>query len=381
MANTIKCPNCGKQVEISDAFKREIEEQIIAVERRKAQEQISAAVRQAEEKAEAKIQGELASKFKLLEEEANEEKQRNKRLLQQLEDLMRQMRELRREREEQKLKVERQMAEKETKIWQEAREKSVEEQKLKIKERDLQIEQLRKALEEAQRRAAQGSQQIQGEILELDLEELLKKEFPNDIIEPVGKGVGGADIRQIVRSLKGVKCGVILWELKRTKNWSDKWIAKLKDDLRAEVANIPVIVSEALPEEAKAGIGMKENIWICSPKFAIYLALLFRQRLLDVGYEKAINAYRGEKADLVYAFVTSHEFRQQVEAIVEVHKEMREQVERERRVFTKSWQQREAQLKRMLLSTAVIYGKLQGIAGKGMPQIKGLELLELESGN
>ncbi|MFC1710413.1 DUF2130 domain-containing protein, partial [Patescibacteria group bacterium] len=222
----------------------------------------------------------------------------------------------------------------------------------------------------------QGSQQLQGEVLELDFEQLLKNNFKNDKIEPVEKGVKGADVRQTVKSPRGISCGVILWETKRTKAWSDSWIDKLKDDLRAEKANIPVIVSMVLPKDMDGELGFKDGVWISSFSLALPLAQLLRKNLLDVGYQKAVSAHRGEKADHLYEYITSHEFRQQVEAMIEVYVQMKGQVTKERVAYEKMWKQREKQVDRLFSSTANVVGAIQGEVGQTAFQIKGLELLE-----
>ena len=231
-----------------------------------------------------------------------------------------------------------------------------------------------KAVEEAHRKGAQGSQQLQGEVQELDLEELLKKEFPGDTIEPIGKGVLGADVRQIVRSPRGMDCGHILWESKRTKAWSDSWVDKLKEDLRSDKANIPAIISETLPEEIKTGIGLRNGIWVASPALSLPLAMLLRKALLDSARQKMIAQNQLSKAEELYGYITGHEFAHQVEAMVETYKDMQEQIIRERTAFEKSWKQREAQVGRLLSGVAGIYGSMQGIAGSSLPTISKLEL-------
>jgi hypothetical protein len=247
---------------------------------------------------------------------------------------------------------------------------------LEVAEIKKQLEDTKKALEDAQRKAAQKSQQMQGEVLELELENLLRSAFPQDEIEAVGKGVTGADIKHIVKSPKGYVCGTILWESKRTKEWSDKWLHKLKEDLRVEKAMFPVIVSMNLPKEGENGFGLKEGVWVCTPNLVIPLAIILRKNLLDLGYQKAISANRGEKADLLYSYVTSHEFQQQVENVVEVYQEMQTQIVKERAAFEKAWKQREAQAQRILISTSNMIGSMQGVVGASMPPIKGLDLLD-----
>mgnify|MGYP001565350145 CR=1 FL=1 len=252
----------------------------------------------------------------------------------------------------------------------------MESQRLKDKEKDKVIDDLKKSLEDAQRKATQGSQQLQGEVQELDLEEILKREFQGDTIEPIGKGVLGGDVRQVVRSPRGMDCGHILWESKRTKAWSDGWIDKLKEDLRNDKANIPAIISETLPDDIKAGIGLKDGVWVAGPKFTVPLAMLLRKALLDSARQKMIAQNQQSKAEALYSYITSHEFAQQVEAMIRTYQDMQEQITRERTAFEKSWKLRETQVNRLLSGVAGIYGSMQGIAGPALPSIRNLELID-----
>lgn len=362
MITSITCPNCKKTIEITDALQKHLEKEI-------------------REKTANKIRQEFELTIKNSEAEAKEERERNSKLSQQLLELTKQMRSLRKESEDQKLEMEKRLAAEEEKIKQETRKKSEEEHHLRDLEKEKVINDLKKALEDAQRKASQGSQQLQGEILELDVEHILHEQFPGDSIEPVAKGTVGADIKHVVRSPRGLSCGVILWELKRTKAWSDSWLSKLKADLRSEKANIPVIISQTMPTEIQNGMGVKEGVWVVNYELILPLAILIRKNLLDIAYQKAVSLHKGDKAEMLYEYITGHEFRQQVEALVEVFNEMNTQIQKERVVFEKSWKAREMQIRRLVLSTANVYGSMQGLVGSSMPQVKGLELsstLEVE---
>lgn len=315
-------------------------------------------------------------KLKDLQNEKQEDKKRIEKLMQDILKANENMRELRKKDEERELEQQKKLLEEEKKIREEVIKSETEKANLKLLEVTKQLDDTKKALEEAQRKSSQTSQQLQGEVIELELEEFLRSSFPHDEIIAIGKGVHGADIRHIVKSPKGYVCGVILWESKRTKRWEDKWLDKLKDDLRNEKANIPVIVSSELPKEAKDGIGLKEGVWIASQPFVFALAELLRRNLLEVGYQKAVMANKSDKADLLYNYVVSHEFKQQVEAIVEMYIEMKQQIIKEKASFEKMWKVREEQVEKILRSTAHITGSIQGKVGAAMPQIKGLDLLE-----
>jgi hypothetical protein len=216
---------------------------------------------------------------------------------------------------------------------------------------------------------------LQGEIMELDFETALADAFRDDEINPVAKGVNGADISHMVKSPRGIACGVILWEIKRTKNWVDGWIPKLKEDMRSAKANIPVIITEAMPKQITDDMGQLDGVWVCKPKLAIVLGTLLRKGLLDVGYQKALAENRGDKAESLYNFITSHEFIQQIESMVETYQEMTTQVQKERVAYERLWAQRDKQAQKLFLGTANIIGSMQGHVGQAsMPKIKGLEL-------
>ena len=421
--NTIACPHCGKNVEVDKVLEGQIEAQVIAAEHKKheaelakVREEAEAAARREREAAlersakqiegekellkqqaadelalakrkleqelnssQKKAAAEQESLIKSLRDDAESAKEDSKKLREDLSKLMDQLRESNKARDNAELEAKKKLAEEESKIREDAQKSADESQRLKLAEKDKQIEAAKKQVDEMRRKLDQGSQQMQGEILELDLEESLANTFRDDDINPVAKGVNGADISQTVRSQSGIECGVILWELKRTKNWTDGWIPKLKTDLRSAKANIPVIISEALPKTLDRDMGQVDGVWVCKPQLALVLASLLRKSLLDVGREKALAMNRGDKADALYNFVTSHEFVQQIEMMVETYQEMTQQVTKERVAYEKLWSQREKQAQKLLLSTANIIGSMQGHIGQAsMPKVKGLELSDGE---
>lgn len=373
---TILCTNCKQPIEISQA----IADQISDEEKKNREEAIRLAREEERKNAERKLREEVILKEKNYENQLKEDRERIERLMQDLLKANEETRNLRKKDEEREIENQKRLAELEQKAKEEAVKKVEEEKKYEILQMKKQLEDTQKSLEEAKRKSEQVSQQLQGEVLELDIENLLRAAFPHDVIEPVGKGVSGADIRHIVKSPLGNTCGVILWELKRTKHWDDKWIGKLKDDLRNESANIPVIVSQQLPPEAKTGLGVKEKVWVCNFSLILPLAELLRTNLYDVARQKASQANSTEKAQLIYNYLTSHEFQQQIESMVEVYRGMKDQLDKEKLVFQKQWKLREEQINKVLLNTANVIGSIQGKIGTSMPTIKGLEMLELEDG-
>ena len=361
MANTIKCPSCGEEIEITEALSQTVKEDL---EKELTQKLEKRFVERSEEDLKV-LKEELKLKTAKLDESRDEElKLRQEKL--KLEDEKRSF----------ELEKQRQLDEERNKIRQQTLLEASDAHRLKDMEKDKVIGDLKKALENAQLKASQSSQQLQGEVQELDLEDYLRASFPHDEINPVGKGVRGADISQTVRTSLGTVCGVILWESKRTKAWVDDWATKLKDDLRASKANIPVIVTTVLPKTIKTGFGFYEGVWVTEPAFTQPLAEILRKNLVDIAREKHNNKDRGTKAEMIYSYLTSDDFVQQIQSIIEVHQNMQQQIQKERATFEKLWKEREAQAQRILLSTAGIYGSIQGVAGQTLPPVKGLELLE-----
>jgi hypothetical protein len=260
---------------------------------------------------------------------------------------------------------------------QKARKEAEEELKLKVQEKEQTIASMSKQIEELKRKADQGSQQLQGEVLELELETLLKAKFPHDTIDPVPKGEFGGDVLQRVMSPLGQPCGTILWESKRTRNWSDQWLAKLRDDQRAAKAEVAIIVSLALPKGVES-FGLVEGVWVAHPQAALPVAITMRYMLAEVAMARSASQGQQTKMEMVYQYLTGPRFRQRVQAIVEGFSSMKEDLDKEKKAITKQWAKREEQIERVMLSTAGMYGDLQGIAGKTVQEIEGLELKALE---
>jgi hypothetical protein len=371
MNTTVICPHCGKQIEITEAISAEIQKNLLADIDKKHQEEIILVKKDVEEKIKKSLATEMQFDLKDLKKQLEEKDEKVREYRENELKIREEKRKIEEREKELTLEVTRRIDEERKIVLKQAED----EHRLKDMEKEKKLNDMEKLVEELKRKAQQGSQQTQGEVLELDLENTLIRTFPSDTIEPVGKGVRGADVRQIVKSPRGVICGVILWESKRTKSWSEEWLTKLKDDLRSEKANIPVIVTSVMPRDTDAAIAFKENVWICQEAFIIPIAMLLRKSILDVAYQKAVASHKGDKADLLFEYVTGHEFRQQVEALVEVYQEQKNQIDKERAAFERIWKARESQSIRLLHSTASIYGSMQGLAGSSLPQVKGLDLL------
>ncbi|MFN5385837.1 MAG: DUF2130 domain-containing protein [Bacteroidota bacterium] len=247
-----------------------------------------------------------------------------------------------------------------------------EKSEMTIRERDKTIEDLKKLMDEMKRKSEQGSMQLQGEVQEMALEDLLKKNFPFDHIEEVGKGVKGADVIQSVRNHMGDICGKIIYESKRTKTFSKDWIDKLKEDLRAEKADIAILVTEVLPKEASHFLE-REGVWICTFHEVRSVSQILRTTLIKLFEGTKAQENKGEKMHMLYEFLTGNEFKQQMEAIVEGFSSMQDAVKKEKLMMEKVWKEREKQLEKVLLNAVHFYASVKGIAGASVPEIKLLE--------
>jgi hypothetical protein len=262
-------------------------------------------------------------------------------------------------------------------IQHKARQDADQQLRLKISERDTIIQRMQRQIEDMQRKADQVSQQLQGEVQELDLEILLAARFARDQIVPVPKGEHGGDVLQHVKNCTGT-CGAILWESKRTKHWSDAWLAKLRDDQRCAHADIAVIVSQALPKDVDS-FALIDNVYVVSPRCVVPLATTLRQALIEVSMARQAGEGQHTKVEMVYQYLTGQRFRQRIQAIVEAFVAMQEDLNAEKRAAQRQWAKRQTQIERVIDSTAGLYGDLQGIAGKTLQEIEGLSLPMLDA--
>lgn len=287
--------------------------------------------------------------------------------------LLKDKRELQEAKETLELKVQRTLDQERGKITAHAKAQADEENRLKIAQREKVISDLQEKLEEAQRRAEQGSQQTQGEVLELDFEKQLRAAFPIDQIVEISKGIRGADVSQEVRSNTGRNCGLILYENKRTKNWSDTWITKLKGDMLVLKADIGVIVTEALPPETDA-FCRKDDIWVTDPKSAIALVHVLRCLLQEVAIARGHRDGAKEKMEVLYTYLTGNEFRQRVSSVIDAFKAMHSDLQAEKRALTKHWSKREKHITAVIEDMACMVGDVQAISGNALKDIPALEL-------
>lgn len=415
---TIVCPNCSKEIKLTEslaaplvqAVEKEYQEKIADKEADVAKREedirlqleavkdaqktiddqvaekltIERAVIVEEETRKAKhaIAIDLATKDKEVAELQDILTQRDKKLKEAQDAqaaLLKKQRELDDEKRELDLTVEKRVQTSIDEIHIKAKQEAEENLKLKVTEKEEQISSMQKQIEQLKQKAEQGSQQLQGEALELELEAILSANFPLDGIEPVAKGEFGGDVLQKVMGPMGQPCGVILWESKRTKNWSDGWLPKLRDDQRTAKAEVAVLVSNALPKDIDS-FGLIDGIWITHPRYAVPLVIALRQSLIEVANTRQIHEGQETKMEQVYQYLTGPKFRHRVEAIVEKFSDMQDDLDRERKSMTRLWAKRELQIQGVITSTVGMYGDLQGIAGRALKEIEGLEtpLIELD---
>lgn len=360
--DTITCPKCGEVIRLSQAISKDIEAEL----RGKLEKQIGDRVkREIAEKAAAEVadlKAALAEKAELLRNASQQEL-----------DLRKKQREIEERARAMEVDIARRIDRERREIIDRISQEAEEHHRLKDAEKEKQLTDMRRQIEDLKRKAEQGSQKIQGEVLELELEEALRREFPFDLIEPVSSGIKGGDIIQTVKTQSGRTCGKILWETKRTKNWSEQWIQKLKDDLRDVKADIAVLVSEALPDGFRQFREIN-GVWVTDVVSAVSLSLALRVVLNQVARERALQSGRTEKAELVYSYLTGPEFKNRVEAIIESFQSLKDDLDTERRAMERIWAKREKQIQQVLLNIAGMRGDIEGMSGVALPPIKALEL-------
>lgn len=402
--STIKCPNCQHEFPIGNALAQEIESEIRGkylkrynedkqkIEAEKAQllkesEQLKLAQEnqdrimadklrlakiQMEEEAVKKAATELQAQMDMLNKELNEKSEKLKESQKKELELLQKEKAIREREETLKLDMEKQMLEKQKEIEEKVKKMENERTELKIKELEKKLADQVELAETMRRKAEQGSMQLQGEVLELALEDLLRTTFPFDSVEEVAKGTRGADCIQHVKNNTAQVCGKIVYESKRTKAFAQEWIEKLKVDMRAQQADIAVLVTEVLPREMDA-FGFKDGIWICRFSDVKPLAHILRDSLIRVHAAIVSQENKGDKMQLLYNYLTANEFRQNIEAVVEGFISLKDGITRERVQMEKIWKEREKQLEKVLLNTSQFYGSIKGIAGNAIGDVKLLE--------
>lgn len=420
MANSVvTCPHCNTPFEITDVLKQSIEQTVRDdyakkyVDSIKAkEEQLRAEFERAQQRSQENAQKEVEATKKALEEMqqrfASEQQEREQAIAKKIREetlvkvqsmeqeiamnreklerareqelaLLKRQTELEEKEREIALETQRRISEERTKVFEEATQRVAEEHKLRDAEKDKMLADFKQQIDELKRKSELTSQQLQGEVQELELEHMLRMEesFKYDDFSEVKKGANGADITHIVRTQFGAECGTIVWESKRTKAWSKEWIAKIKDDMRSAKADIAVIVSSALPKEI-SHVGNIDGVWICSMQTAVGLGMALRLSLIQISHAVAANSGKEEKMELLYQYLSGKEFRSRVESLLEVFTTLREDLDKERTAMTRLWEKREKNIQRAMQSTAKLFGEVQGIVGNAILPIQSLELGEGE---
>ncbi|MDX2441377.1 MAG: DUF2130 domain-containing protein [Desulfobacterales bacterium] len=405
----INCPKCGEEIDVNDILYHQVDEQLkkeysdkiakdkkkfdsqatklekerkeLEAERNQQKEEITKQVndkvkqreRALKKKIKAEAEEEQSDALSSLREELNEKSSKIKELNKttvELEKLKREKDELEETiKAESEKELNEKLLEEKVKIQKEESDKS----ELKLRELEKQLEDQKKLTEEMKRKQDQGSMQTQGEVQELAIEEWLAAKFPLDVIQEIKKGERGADCIQIVNTRTQQNCGTVYYESKRTKSFQTGWIEKFKSDIREKNANIGVLVTDVMPPDMTR-LGLKDGVWICSFDEFKGLCMVLRESIIQISTAIVTQENKGDKMGMLYDFLTSNEFRLQIEAIVEGFTQMKTDLESEQRSMRSIWKKREKQIDKVLLNTADMYGSIRGIAGNAVQLVPLLEL-------
>ncbi|MCH2235440.1 MAG: DUF2130 domain-containing protein [Crocinitomicaceae bacterium] len=310
---------------------------------------------------------------KSLREDLDKKKEENKKLQEKEVQFMKKELDLKEAREKMEIEVQKRVLENSKKVEEEAAKKLAAKFELKEKEYLKQIEDQKKLAEEMRRKQEQGSMQLQGEVQELLIESELSRLFPFDIVEEVSKGIRGADCIQTVINSSQEICGKIIYESKRTQNFANDWIPKLKGDMLSSGADVAVLITQTLPKDQKS-FTLLDGVWVCSFDEFKSLAAVLRDGIIKINATKSSNENKGEKMHMLYDYLTGNEFRHQVEAIVDGFTSLKSELDREKRAMQKIWKDREKQIEKVIMNTIDLYGSVKGIAGSSVKKISSLEL-------
>lgn len=364
----IICPFCNKPIPLTEAISHRIREEL--------RKEFEIEIKKREEEARRKAEERISLELKDLEEQLSEKD----RKLQESQKVELELRKERRELEERQktleLELSQRLDEERERIRQEAVKMVSEEYRLKDLEKDKKINDMIKQIEDLKRRAEQGPIQLKGEVLEIEVEEILRSHFPMHQIETVSKVKRGADVLQRVHNPNGQFCGSIVWEAKRTKVWNDGWINKLKEDQREAKAEIAVIVTMAMPKEVEH-FELIGGVWVTNFNLFPCLATALRANLIQVANERKAAEGKHEKVEVLYGYLSGPEFSQKVEAVVKAFLSMKQDLDSEKAAMNRIWAKREKQIERVITNITRLYGDMQGIIGASLPEIKSLEFKNL----
>jgi hypothetical protein len=380
MSDTLVCPGCGQKIAVSEMlsaqmessrrrldheYKERLEDELL---RRLGQEKTRLVAL-----ARAEAQQSQAEQFADLNGQLEAAKKKIKDANQSELQLRRERSELQEEKNELELTVTRTLDTERAAIRERAKMEADEEHRLETAERDLLIDGLRRQIENMKRSCETTKAQTRGEVMERDLEEILREAFPGDEIEPVPASFRGGDILQRVRDDSGHDCGAILWESKRTKNWCDGWLPKLREDQREARAALAILATEALPPKT-THFDQVDGVWVTSRAFMVKLATALRLGMIEAARTCRAHEGRQDKVELLYSYLAGKEFRHRIEGVVEPLAAMQSDLNSEKRSMQRKWNKWEKLIERSLFSTAGMYGDLSGILDSSLPQIECLEL-------
>jgi hypothetical protein len=392
--STIKCPNCQHQFEPTDSMRAELQAELrgqmldwqkkkeeetkkreaefaqqLLTKDEEVQKKMIAEKQQLEEQLRKNIGNDFENQMKMLQQNAADNEEKLKLARQKELEFLQKEQLLKNKEAEMELDLQRKMLAEREKIKEQVSKEEAEkmlvkdqESQLRMRELEKQIEDQKRLVDEMKRKAEQGSMQLQGEVQELLLEELLRETFPFDVVSEVGKGVRGADCIQTVRNQLGAECGKIIYESKRTNNFSNDWIEKLKTDMRNLGADIAIIVTQSMPKDMD-GFGEKEGVYICSFGEVKSVSTVLRNSIIKIFAASKSQENRGEKMHMLYDYLIGNEFGEQWKAIREGFMSMKLSIQRERDAMEKLWKSREKQLEKVLLNAAHIKGSIDGISG------------------
>lgn len=408
MNATLICPHCAETIDFESTLVHQIKHQLtheqnqkLAEQRRmleqRAQElteqaqqlnqqaaqqaltvqaQVQAGLNNLRQELKAQLQQEQANELTALQEELQEKTARIRNLQQQEVALRREQRNVQEMRDALELEVEKKLQAERKQLEEKARQRFEAENHLKIDEQQALINSLTLQLSEMKRRIEQGSQQAQGEVLEVAIEKLLAESFPFDQIDEVSKGIQGADVIQTVRNEFGQVCGRIIYETKRTKAFSPAWIGKLKADVQAHKGDLAVLVTETMPKHCPQ-FGLHDGVWVCTFAEVRALAGVLRHGVLRVAEVQTARQNQGDKMQVLYNYLTGSEFRQCMESIVHTFRAMQETLDKEKRSTKRRWVEQEKLIETVVDNTICMYGSMRAIAGGAVAQIDGFEPEEL----
>lgn len=420
MPNNIKCPNCGHHFDVENVIAADLEkkyqqqyqtrlqqsldsieqdkkqlqddQQLFEEKKKRENEIFSQKLQQEKQKIENELQEQLRksigadyeNKLLMLESNNKDNEEKLKEAREKELDFLKKEQALINKEAELDITLQKKLQQEREQLTEQIRNQETEKNQikdtafqLKLKELQVQLEEQRKLAEEMKRRAEQGSMQRQGEVQELLLEQILKDNFPFDMIEEVGKGVEGADCIQTVRNHTGKECGKIIYESKRTKTWSNAWIEKLKADQRNRRADIAILVTQSFPKDMER-FGERDGIWICTFNEVGSVAYLLRKGIIEIEQVQKSQENKGDKMQMLYDYLTGIEFRGQIEAIAEGFMTIKNSISKERMQMEKIWKEREKQLEKVLINTSALYGSVKGIAGASVGDIPLLDGTDTE---